>query len=261
LGDAANSIDNAIENGNLFINLKTQKLSLHNFTVNNVTAIAVFTNDDWEIKQASLQHADGNFNLTAKVHQVNDELHQANMQVNLQHINVKKLFYGFDNFGQTSITSNNLKGIMDSKADISVGMNSAGKLISNTINGKLFFSLKNAALINFQSLKNIQQYVFKNRDLNNVEFAELKDTFDIRNGDIYIHRMPIQSSALTMYIEGTYSFEDRTDISIQVPLSTLKNKPEDYKKIDSSKIEKPGASIYLRAKDKGGQVKIGLDVF
>ena len=107
----------------------------------------------------------------------------------------------------------------------------------------------------------MQKFVFKNRDLKNVQFAELKDTFDIKNGDIYIHRMPVQSSALTMYIEGLYSFADRTDISIQVPLSTLLSKPDDYKKIDKQKAKKPGPSIYLRAKDKDGQVKIGLDVF
>jgi hypothetical protein len=111
-------------------------------------------------------------------------------------------------------------------------------------------------------LQHIQKYVLKNRDLRNVEFAELKDTFDIKNGDIYIHRMPIQSSALTMYIEGVYSFADRTDISIQVPLTTLVNKPDDFKKIDKARTERPGPSIYLRAKDdKSGQVKFGLDMF
>ncbi|MBV9961100.1 MAG: hypothetical protein JO072_02535 [Parafilimonas sp.] len=261
LGNTANAIDNAVEDGNLYVNLKAQQLSLHNFQASNVVANAIFTDNDWEIKKASLQHADGSFNLTAKVHQVNDELHQMSAQMNLQHINVKKLFYGFDNFGQTTITSANLKGIMDSKANITAAMNDAGKLISNTINGSLVFSLKNASLSNVKSLQNLQTFILKNRDLNNVEFAELKDTFDIQNGDIYIRRMPIQSSALTMYIEGTYSFGDRTDISIQVPLSTLTKKPENYKQIDSSKTEKPGPSIYLRAKEKNGQVKIGLDVF
>ena len=59
-----------------FINLKAQKLSLHHFTASNVIANVFFKDDDWEIKQASLQHADGSFNLTAKVHQVNDNLHQ-----------------------------------------------------------------------------------------------------------------------------------------------------------------------------------------
>ena len=127
-------------------------------------------------------------------------------------------------------------------------------------NGKIFFSLKKAALINFQPFLDIQKIAFKNRDLNNVQFAELKDTFDIQNGDIYIHRMPIQSSAITMYVDGIYSFADRTDISIQVPISSLTSKPgENFK--EKAKSKREGASIYLRAKDKNGQVKIGLDVF
>ena len=262
LAKTANSIDNAVENGNLLFNMKAGKITLHNFQANNVTANILFQEDDWQVQKAFLQYADGTFNLTAKVHQVSDALHQLSAQMNLQHINVKKLFYGFDNFSQTTLTSNNINGIMDSKTNITANMNSSGKLVSSTLNGQMYFSLKNAALINFQPFLNMQKFVFKKRDLNNVQFAELKDTFDIKNGDIYIHRMPVQSSALTMYIEGLYSFEDRTDISIQVPLTTLLSKPdEDYKSINKKRAKNPGASIYLRAKDKGGQVKIGLDVF
>ena len=262
LAKTANSIDNAVESGNLLFNMKAGKITLHNFQANNVTANILFEENDWQIQKAYLQHADGTFNLTAKVNEVSDVLHQVTAQMNLQHINVKKLFYGFDNFGQTTLTSGNLNGTMDSKTNITVNINSSGKLVLPTLNGQMYFSLKNAALLNFQPFLNMQKYVFKKRDLKNVQFAELKDTFDIRDGDIYIHRMPIQSSALTMYIEGLYSFGDKTDISIQVPLTTLLSKPEeDYKKINRKRAKNPGASIYLRAKDKGGQVKIGLDLF
>ena len=262
LASTVSTIDNAVENGNLLLNLKANKVTLHHFLANNVVANVLFTDNDWEIQKAALQHADGNFNLTAKLHQVSDAYQTASMQMDLSHINIQKLFYGFDNFGQTTITSSNIKGIMNSKANIVANFNNKGKLDLNSMNGKMYFSLKNGALINNKSIQSLQNYVFKNRDLKNIQFAELKDTFDIKNGDIYIHRMPIQSSAITMYIEGIYSFGNNTDISIQVPLSTLVNKPdEDFKKIDKRKAEKPGASIYLRAKDKGGQVKIGLDLF
>ena len=129
------------------------------------------------------------------------------------------------------------------------------------MNGKMFFSLKNAGLKNFEPFVNIQKIVFKNRNLDDVQFAELKDSFDIQNGDIYIHPMPIQSSALTMNIEGIYSFGRNTDISIQVPLSNLKsNSNDDFTTINKKKANKPGASIYLRAKDDGKGVKIGFDV-
>ena len=130
------------------------------------------------------------------------------------------------------------------------------------MNGTIDFSLKNAALINFEPLKNIQKVIFKNRNLDYVEFADLQNTFTIEKENIYIPRMPIQSSAITLYIDGVYSFADRTDISIQVPLSSLTKGPqEDYKTINKAKAEKPGPSIYLRAKERDGQVKIGLDAF
>ena len=262
LAGITSSIDNAVENGDVYINLKAERLTLNNFKAGNANAVLLFTSNDWEIQKASFQFADGSFNLAAKMHQANNVSHQVSANLDLQHINVKKLFYGFNNFGQTTLTAKNINGTMDSRANITASINSKGKFIPSTMNGRMYFSLKNAALINFEPFLNIQKIAFKNRNLDNVRFAELKDTFDIQNGDIYIHRMPIQSSAISMYVEGIYSFTDKTDISIQVPLSNLKNNSDDdFKKIDKKKANKPGASIYLRAKDADGQVKIGLDVF
>ncbi len=262
LGETANSIDDAVENGNLYVNIKANKLMLHHFVANNAVANILFQENDWGVQKAALQFGDGSFDLTAKVHQVNDVTHQLDAQMNLQHIDVKKLLYAFDNFSQTGITSNNLTGVVDSKADINATITGAGKLAPSSLNGQIFFSLKNGSIINLQALKGLQKYVFKNRDLDNVQFAEIKDTFDIRNGDVFIHRMPIQSSVLNMYIEGVYSFADRTDISIQVPFNTLLKKPnDDYKNINKEKTDKPGASIYLRAKSKDGKIKVGLDIF
>lgn len=259
LAGTARAVDNAVENGDILISVKADKVSLHHFTANNVMANIHFKENDWEIQHASLQHADGNLDLTATLQQLQNGYHRANAQINLQHINIKRLFYGFDNFGQSGITYNNLKGIMDAQANITADINNASKLLRNTMNGSIDFSLKDAALTDLEALKNLQRYIFKNRNLDNVEFADLTNSFDIKNGDIYIHRMPIQSSALTMYIEGIYSFDDRTDISIRVPLSTLTKRTEDYVEAKEIKPEQPGPSINLRATDNNGQIKIGLD--
>lgn len=261
IGNTISAIDNAVADADFNIELAAKQLVVNNFRASNVSANAVFTNNGWEIKKATMQHADGSFQMEASVHHANNGVHEINTRINLQHINIKKLLYGFNNFGQTTLTSANLKGILNAEANITAGINTDGKLVTNNMNGRLIFSLKDAALHNFKPLMNIQSYIFKNRDLSNVEFAELKDTFDIQNGDIYIKRMPVQSTALTLYLEGIYSFEDRTDLSIQVPLSTLTKNPGDVSKIKTGKTHNPGASIYLRAKEKNGQVKIGLDVF
>jgi hypothetical protein len=255
-----NAVDDAMENGTVSVNLKAQQLSLDKFRASNVMAALSFNGDNWEIQKAYLQHADGSLDLSAKVHHVNDASSQANIQMNMQHMNVRKLFYSFNNFGQTSLTYTNINGVLTAKANIVTDINRSGKLITSTMNGKMDFSLKNASLINFKPILGIQKYVLKNRDLNNIQFTELSDTFDIKNGDIYIHRMPVVSSALTMYIEGIYSFANRTDILIQIPFSSLKSNPDDYTSID--KNAKPGKSVNLRARTgPDGQLKIGLDIF
>jgi hypothetical protein len=153
LGNTARSIDNAVDNGDLFIDIKAKQVSLHHFTANDVVANVFFKEDNWEIRKATLQHADGNFDLTATVKAVTDDFHQANVQIGMQHIDVKKLFYGFDNFGQTDITYNNIKGVLDCKANINVGINGAGKLVTSAMNGQIDFSLNDAALINLDALK------------------------------------------------------------------------------------------------------------
>jgi hypothetical protein len=264
IGAALGSVDKALENGDLAVTLKAKKVSLDHFLASNVNASLLFGNDRWSIRQASLQHADGTFNISGDIRTAGNNYHEANLQATLNHVNVKKLFYAFENFGQKSITSANLQGIMDAKANISIGISNSGKLISKSPNGKIFFSLKDAALYNFKPLLKIQKYAFKNRDLNNIQFAELKDTFEIKKGDVYIKRMPIQSSAITMYIEGVYSNEGNTDILIQIPVSSLTNNPDNsnFKKIDKNKLTHPGTSINLRARDgDDGQIKIGLDLF
>ena len=62
-----------------------------------------------------------------------------------------------------------------------------------------------------------------------------------------------------MYVEGIYSFDNRTDISIRVPLSTLTKRTEDYIETKEIKPEQPGPGINLRVTDTNGQIKISLD--
>jgi hypothetical protein len=91
----------------------------------------------------------------------------------------------------------------------------------------------------------LQKFIFKNSNLDYVEFAEIKNTFTIQKEDVYIPRMPIQSSAITMYIDGVYSFADRNDISIQVPISSLTKGPQDdYKTIDQAQRQKNPGRVF-----------------
>ncbi len=255
-------LDDALENGTLNMNLKANAVHMNRFTARNVQANIAFKNNDMEVEKVSLQHADGRLTMNARIHQVNDNYHEASTNVNLENINVQKLFYAFNNFGMTGLTSDNLRGTLNTTAHVKLGIDGKGNIMQKSMVGNLQFSLKKGALKNMESLKNIQKVAFKDRDFSNVEFAELKDSLELRKDEIFIHRMEIESSALTLFVEGIYSFATNTDISIQVPLSNLQKRDDDYVVENKGAKRKAGASVYLRAKSNSdGSVKIGLDVF
>ncbi|MDQ2753299.1 MAG: hypothetical protein M3R72_09795 [Bacteroidota bacterium] len=255
-------LDNALRYGTLNINLKADTLHMDKFWAHNVQATLGFKNNDINVAKVSLLSADGSVNMQANIHQVRENFHQADANLSLQSINIQKLFYALDNFGMKGLTSLNISGTLNTKANLTLGFDNKGKIIPKTMLGNLHFSLKNGALKNFKPVTDIQEIIFKNRNLDDIQFAELKDSLELKGDEIYIHRMEIESSALTAFVEGIYSFGDNTNISIQVPLSNLKKRDDDYKVKNRGTRRKVGASVYLRAKpDEKGGVKIGLDLF
>ncbi|MEP7317095.1 MAG: AsmA family protein [Panacibacter sp.] len=262
LAATALKIDDMLEKGDMQLNLKSPNVQLEKFTAGNVQAQLLFQQDDWEIQNASLQHAGGSLTVSGKIHQVNPDYHEATAKVNLQNVDVRKVFYAFNNFGQTGISYTNLRGKMNTTASIKAGLNSKGHLMDNSMYGTVDFSVKNGALLNYEPLQEIQKSFLKNRDLSNVTFAELKDKLTIKGSQIHISRMEVASSAFTMYVEGVYGFKEGTDISIQIPLSNLKDPDKNPGIQPKGANAKVGPSIFLRAKNGvSGKVKIGVDVF
>ncbi|MGI8952197.1 MAG: AsmA-like C-terminal region-containing protein [Chitinophagaceae bacterium] len=256
------NVDSILENGNLQLNIKANKILLNKFIGQNAQAQLLFQQNDWRIQQASLEHGDGKLNLNAKLHMINSNYHQATANVQVQNVDIRKLFYAFNNFGQNGIEYQNLKGIVNSNSNINFNIDSKGKVVSKTLQGTVNFSIKNGALLNYEPLQKIKDFVFQDRDLKNIQFAELKDKLDIDKTEIYIHRMEIESTVFTAFVEGTYSLQNNTDISIQVPLSNLKTRDENYDPKNKGTKAKVGSSIYLRARsDKNGGIKFGLDLF
>jgi hypothetical protein len=117
-------------------------------------------------------------------------------------------------------------------------------------------------LINYEPIKKLQRFIFKKRDFDNIRFAELKNRLEINNQEIKINRMEIQSTVMSMFVEGTYNQKGSTDISIQVPLSNLKKRSEDYNPENLGVDKKGGSSIFIRGRPgEDGKIRFKLDLF
>jgi hypothetical protein len=260
LGNTTGTLDNILEKGDIELNITAAELLLNNFVAQDARVVLLLQQNNWQVQRASLNFGGGSFFVDANVFRSGNNF-VADAKLDIKNADVRKAFYAFNNFGQEAITYQNLRGSLNAGGNLHMLLNNTGSIVPGSMQGTATFSIQNGALINFKPLTNLQEYVFKNRDMTNVAFAEIKNNLTIKQNQVLIPRMEIASTAMRIFIEGVYGVDTATDISIQVPFSNL-SKPADVAPINKGTDVKAGPSLYLRAKSRAdGKVKIGLDLF
>jgi hypothetical protein len=204
----------------------------------------------------------GIFEVNGGVSNLQQPPSRMSISAKIMNTNISELFYSFDNFQQKTLTDKNLKGTLSTTATFNSLLKKDYSIIPESMTGKIVFVIKNGALINFKALNDVSKYVFKNRDFDHIEFAQLRDTITLTGQVLHFSRMEIESSVLTFFTEGKYGFKGGTDLSIQIPLSNLKKREDDFKPINVGTDAKLGPSIFLRAvDDANGNLEIRYDPF
>jgi len=263
LGSTAQHVDAIVDQANFRLNVKADELIFKRFAATNVKASIGLINENWILNTIALQHAGGTMAISGNLTAKNNKYYESNIKVNMDNVDVNKVMYAFNDFGQTGISHENLRGKLTSDVAMKMEIDRDLQEVPRDINGYVNFSLKKGALLHYAPLEKIQEVIFKKRNFSEIYFAELKDRFDIKNKEVNLNRMEIQSTVLTLYVEGVYSIVGKTtDISIQIPLSNLKKRDEDYKPENKGADVKGGASIFVRGRPgDDGNVQFKLDLF
>ncbi|HUS00206.1 MAG TPA: AsmA-like C-terminal region-containing protein, partial [Chitinophagaceae bacterium] len=258
----ASKLDQVLDQGRITVNLKANRLIFKMFQATNALANVALLQDRYLINNVSMEHAGGKMELSGSLIAQSANRHQGKINVSLQNVDVSKTLEAFNNFGQDGITSQSIAGKLTSKIDASLAINDEGKTYPGTLEGLVDFSLKDGELNNYEPVKKMQNFLFKNRNFDNIRFAELKDRFEIKSGEVKINRMEIQSSVMSMFVEGVFSTKGSTDISIQVPLSNIHRPDSSLNPVNIGVDVKAGKSIYLRGRPgPDGNIKFKLDLF
>ncbi len=262
LDDMANKMDLFLEESKVALKLTSGKIQYKKFTATNVLADVYLERNIYRLNNVSMQHAGGFLGLNGFLKDLPNGQNEVNLNAKLNNVDVSETFKAFNNFNQDGIEAKNISGKLGATITANLILNKDGSPSPRSIKSKVEFSLKNGALLNYEPIKRLQNFVFKNRDFNNIQFAEIKNTLDINGDNIRINPMQIQSSVLSVYIEGLLTNDDKTDLSIRVPLSNLNSRDEDYVPKNKKKNEKIGTSIFLRGRrQNNGDVGFKLDLF
>lgn len=257
----SNKFDNLIDHGIIRLLIKVGDIRHRNLLAKNFEGDIRFGTGYWEIPSLSMNLSGGYIRLLGKIDETGNEKHTARVKVNMKDVDVKKLFFAFDNFGLADISHKNLQGNFSTIASINAGIDGSGKLVPESLSGVIDFSLKNGGLQNFAPLAHVKNYVFKKRNLEDVRFAEIKTRISISGTDMFINRMEVESNVFRLFLEGNYGLKGKnTDLLIQVPFSNFNKRNFSEEDMPVNKgIGKSPKNIWLRAmNNEEGKVKLTL---
>ncbi len=191
-----------------------------------------------------------------------------------KNVNVKLLMETFNNFGQTSLKSEQIKGSLNSHLDFNFISDKGFRVNQPSISVEGDVMLLKGELIEYKLLYDIPKEIesnkvialFVNLDqfekrLHHIKFDTISNHLTIKNSLITIPRMEIHSSALAISVQGTHSFDNKIDYYMNFNLNNVlsKNEPitSEYGFIEDGKDGK--RMIFLHVYTKNGEVEVDLD--
>ncbi len=145
------------------------------------------------------------------------------MQPNLvlNNVDLDKLLFKFENFGQDHLVSDNLQGKLTSrvKGKIRVYPDLVPDLDQSTID--MDVKVLNGRLKNYNPMLALSDYM-EDKNLQNIRFDTLQNSLHIKQGKINIPAMTIESTLGHMELSGTHDSNQNIDYYIRIPWKTVK---------------------------------------
>jgi len=263
LGAAAARIDNFLKAGMIRLRLDAADISYQDFVGAHARADVLLQDGEIRLSQLAVQQSSGTLGMKATLlRRGNGDANPLTLESHLAGVDLPGLFQSFDDFGLKDIGAHNLRGRINADIRLSGLLTDKARLVPNSLKGKIDFSIADGQLVDWEPMEKIHETVLRKRDLSAVQFGTLQNSLDIDSTTVTLHRMEIQSTAFTLYAEGTYDLKKGADMSLQVPLSNLKARDGDIPPESRGNDSKAGLSVHLRAKtDEDGKLKITWDPF
>lgn len=202
---------------NISVNIKN--LTFSKFVADNITGNMLLKNQKIALKDLNLNVTDGDVKLNAFADVSGDKI-KVSADCDLTKLNIQKLFTQLNNFGQTTIKDDNLKGFVTANVDFSGTWDKKLNADLNTINLTSSILIERGELVGFKPLESLAKYIEVN-ELKHIKFSTLQSAVEIRNKVITIPKTSIKSNAINLELWGKHTFDNVIDYHIQLLLSEI----------------------------------------
>ncbi len=166
---------------------------------------------------------------------------------NLKNINVNKLFFQMENFGQDYLVDKHLKGIMNAELQFASVWGKDLSVDMDKIYARSNITIEKGELIAFQPFIDIANDLkkdvvmrelidvdeFRNK-MEHIRFTNMQNEIEIRKQVIHVPQMEVKSSAMNIIFFGTHTFKNEIDYHFSFLLAEILTKQK-KKRIEQNK--------------------------
>jgi hypothetical protein len=249
----------------LDIRFKIDTLQYKTFSSSDISGELNYTPGLLTFKSFKMQSLNGVISGNAFIFQNNSKAFNTKGSLNVTHVDINRAFTTFNNFGQTFIKAENLRGVLSGSVSMILPLDSMLNPGLKFVSAEGSFVLENGALIDFDPVKELSSFI-ELSELENISFDRMENDFFIRNNIFYIPQMDVKSSAATLSVNGHHDFDNNYEYHVKMLLSEILSKK---RKKNRSSVTEFGAveddglgrtSLLLKITGRGEEVKVGYDI-
>ena len=236
-------------------------LSFRKFQAGNIKGNILLKKQILSASVLSFNSMDGSVNIRGDIDASKGKNITMTCVADINKIDINKLFFQMENFGQYTMRDQNLKGNVTADVQFSSVWSRDLRADLNRVYVKSNVKIENGELIDFDPMLALSKFI-KVSELKHIKFSTLQNQIEIKNQMIYIPKMEIKSNALNLTASGIHSFENNIDYQLQLLLSELLGKKVREQKSEFGKIEDDGLgrmTLFIAMKGKADDPKFFYD--
>jgi len=202
------------------LDVNVKYLRFRKFSANEISGKVRLTDQILLIDPLSFKAMQGGVNASGILNGRNMDHLSLKCNASFKQVSISDLFYGFGNFEQENMTHKNLKGMLTSNVYYSSIMSSDLKTDLNSIYVLADPSIVKGELLNYAPLMKLSGFL-KLEDLRHIKFEKLENMIEIKQKQIIIPEMNIQSSTIDLMAYGTHDFDNNIDYHLQLLMSEI----------------------------------------
>lgn len=198
------------------VNLNVERFAHRNFRAQNVSGNVYSLGRDIVGKKIQFEAVQGRFNSTFRW-KPEGEVTQFSSSGVLTNVDIHELFEQFDNFGQASLTAENIYGKADMTYAMSIYFNADMEPVPASLETETDLRIREGRLVDYAPMNSLSHFA-EMSELKDVQFATLENHVSISNQNIHFPGMTIKSNVVELWMEGDHSFENNIDYSLKLKL-------------------------------------------